>query len=268
MNSGFTFFRYLDELSEFTGIHKSELFDECYDIYTSLNISATDLLQIAINLNVDPILLWNKQIDLEQLRLTRAGQTVLPFAYSEVCASNIASLKNSLDTFKKYGMYDYALKRIQMNEKTIQTINSISVMAMTDLFRFSDNFFIPQDYMDIATRNAAFTYDNILRKEINTRNTGIRITQNIFELVCHFEQNWNYKIIRSDLHSLTIETKESELMRSTKSYRSFTTNTSNLVRFTFIKAALAKFNINTQNVTQLSDSDNKEKKFRFSVNIH
>lgn len=268
MKNDITFLLYLNELKEYTGIHNSELYYGCSDIYKSIHLSANDLIQIAINLNVDPILLWNKQIDLEHLRLSRTGKIVLPSAYSEVCASNIASLKNVLDSFKKYDMYEYALKRIQLDEKAIQANSSISVMAMTDLFRFSDNFFIPQDYMDIATRNAAFTYDNILRKEINARNTGIEITQNIFELVCHFEQNWNYKIIRSDLHSLTIETKESELMRSTKSYRSFTTNTSNLVRFTFIKAALAKFNINTQNVTQLSDSDNKEKKFRFSVNIH
>ncbi len=113
MNSGITFFRYLHELSEFTGIHKSELFDECYDIYTSLNISATDLLQIAINLNVDPTLLWTRKIDFKNLKSMRDGEFSLPAAYSEIRASNIASIKNTLEQFRKYDLYDYALKKFR-----------------------------------------------------------------------------------------------------------------------------------------------------------
>lgn len=267
MQSDNDFFKYLDQLIEYTGISRAEIFNGCYDIYSSIHLSANDLLQMAKNLQVDPVKLWCRNLDLEVLKNKHNGITLLPELYSDVCASSIVSIKHALLQFKKFGLYDYALKRIQIDEKMIETRKSISVLAGNDLLILGNGFFSERNYADIAKRNAAFAYDNILKNEIKANMPPCKIAKEIVELVGHFEQNWSYKITKSDLNSITIETQESELMRSAKGYRSFTNNMTSFIRFHFLKEALGMYHIQAQHVGPLSDWNNQNKKFQFSINL-
>ena len=78
MQTDVEFGKYLDQLIEFTGIDRNELFNECYDLASSLTFSADSLLQIAKNLKVDPILLWKRQLDFEVLKSNHRGKIILP----------------------------------------------------------------------------------------------------------------------------------------------------------------------------------------------
>lgn len=262
------FKKYLGQLIEHTGINNDELFNGCIDIHKSLNMSAADLLQIATNLKVDPILLWNKKIDFDVIKSDLSGETIFPSCYSEVLNSNIVSLKNVLDQFKRYDIYDYALKKIQFDEKTLNNNKAVSILAINDLLEFSTGFFTEKNYAKIAKANATFMFDNVFKKEVSLSNSPINIAKNMVELVSHFEQNWDYEILKTDLNSLTMKTWESEKMRSTKSYRPYTNYVTNYLRFEFVHKALEQLGVGTYNVTPLSEWDNRDKSFKFKITLN
>jgi len=268
VQSDVEFGKYLDQLIEYTGINRDELFDECYNINNFINFSSESLLQIAKNLKVDPILLWKKQLDFEVLKSTQEGTMLLPKCYTEVCNSKIVSLQNVLEQYKQYNLYDYALKKLQINEKIFSENRAISVLAISDIFDFSSGFFTKKDYEAIATRNSTYAYDNILKKEISMNLSKIKKAERMFELVCFFEQNWNYRILRSDLNSITIGTLESEEMRSAKTYRSFTNNMTTFGRFSFCEQALGFLGVRSHGVITNSGWDNEERSFSFTVNLN
>lgn len=261
------FFKYIDQLIEYTGIERVEVYDKCYDIYVSNHLTASDLLQISENLNVDPVLLWNKQIDFETLKKVRSGDYSLPSSYSDVRASSMVSLKNTLEQFKKYDLYNYALKRLQIDEKAIASNSTISVLAGADLLEFSKGFFTKKEYADIGRRNAAFSFKKLFRHEISSTKSAIYITREMMSLLGHFEQNWDYKILHSDLKSVIVETNESDYMRSAKSYKSYTNEFTTFIRFSYFRSALESFNIKGAYAVPISDWNNRDKKFRFSINI-
>lgn len=268
MQNDTEFWKYIDRLIEYTDISRDEVFDQCHDIYTSLNLTVTDLLQISINLKVDPVLLWQRNLDLDVLKEQRKANFILPSRYSDVKSSKIASLRNVLEQFKRYNLYEYALNRIQLTEEIMKENASISVLAINDLLTYSGDFFTEKDYIDIARRNSFFMFENTLKTEVSINNSSKEIATNLFELIQHFERNWEYKIVTSKLNSITIETLESDRMQSAKGYSSFTNHITTYGRFSFIKQALGYFAVDTYNVIQHSDWENPKKNFKFTVEFN
>lgn len=262
------FRKYLEELIEYTSINRDELFQNCLSINKKRIISAEDLLQISNNLKVDPILLWQKRLDLNVLKSEIMGQRIMPACYSEVRGSSIASMNNLLERLKFYGIYDYALKKIQFNEKMITENTSISVVAINDLLLYSNQFLVEKDYSIIGRNNGRYLYETVLKNEINSNNTPRNITTDMVERVFHFEKNWNYKIIKSKLNSVIIESWESDLMRSTKTYRPFTNVMTNLLRFEFVKGVLGDLGVKVDSVVPLTGWDNPKNSFQFEINFH
>lgn len=267
MQTDIEFSKYLDQLTEFTGIDRNELFDECHDLASSLTFSAETLLQIAKNLKVDPILLWKRQLDFEVLKSNHQGKIILPACYAEVCTSKIISLQNVLEQFKRYDLYDCALKKLQIHENVFSENKAVSILAINDLFNFSSGFFTKKDYDAITGRNAKYAYDNILKKEIGINLSKAKKAEHMIELICMFEQNWNYRILKSDINSITIQTIESDRMRSSKTYRPFTNHITTSGRFLFVEKALRHLEVETYGITTNSNWDNGEKKFSFTVNL-
>lgn len=262
------FRKYLDKLIEYTGIDNNEVFDECYNLNNSNTLSADNLLKIAQNLKVDPVRLWQRQLDFEVLKSNHQGKIILPPCYAEVCTSKIISLQNVLEQFKRYDLYEYILKKLQIDESNFLTNEAVSILAINDAFSFSSSFFTEKDYDAIVARNAGFAFDNILKKEVSMNLSKVKKTEKLIELVCFFEQNWNYQILRSDFNSITIETRESDGMRSSKTYRPFTNQITTSGRIKFVKQVLQLMGVQTYGVTTNSEWENDEKKFSFTVNLH
>jgi hypothetical protein len=141
-------------------------------------------------------------------------------------------------------------------------------LAINDVFDFASGFFTRKDLDAIASRNAKFNYDNILKKEISMNLSKVKKAEHIVELICMFEQNWNYRILKSDINSITIETLESDRMRSSKTYRPFTNQITTSGRLLFFEKSLKHLGVGSYGVTTNSDWENGEKKFSFTVNLN
>lgn len=261
------FRNYLQQLIEYTSINSDELFNNCLNLNKTKIISAEDLLKISYNLKVDPILLWQRKLDLDVIKSEVLGQRIMPLCYSELRGSSIASMNNLLERLKFYGIYEYALKKIQFNDRMITENTSISVMAINDLLLFSNEFLTEKDYSIIGRNNGKYLYETVLKHEISSSRPPRNITTDMVERVFHFEKNWDYKIIRSKLNSVVIESGESELMRSTNTYRPYTNVMTNLLRFEFVKGVLGNLGVKVDSVVPLTGWDNPKNSLQFEINF-
>jgi len=262
------FKKYLEQLIDYTAINRDEVFNNCYNIHKSLVVSVEDLLQISNNLKVDPVLLWKKQLDLDVVKSEVLGQRVVPFCYSEMKGSNIVSMNHLLEQLKCRNIYEYAITKIQLNDKMIAESTATSILAVDDLLSFSNSFFNEKDYASIGKKNGRFLYDKVLKEEINRNSSPTNITTKMLEFVFHFERNWNYKIIKGNLNSVLVETCESELMRSTKTYRPYTNPMTNLLRFKFVEGVLKDLGVHVASVMPRTRWDNPKRSFQFTINFH
>jgi hypothetical protein len=257
---------YLSYFMEYTGTTKDQLYHQCHGVHGS-DLSAVNLLQIAKNIDVDPIRLWSQDLDLDVIKAKKKGVLQLPAKYSEVQNSPMASIVNLLEQFKRLGLYDYVLKKHQLNEVLILANQRVSILAIGDLLNFGGSFFTQQDYLDFADRNSTYSTDNIFLKHIPRNNSHINIVKKVMELASSFEQNWKYFIVNSTHNSITIETFESEQMQDAKAYTPYTNPVTLFCRYAFLKKTFFSFGIENVSIETVTSFQGRNNRYLFKITV-
>jgi hypothetical protein len=252
---------YLDELKEKLSLSH----DEIYHNVASDNFSAINFLTIAQNLNVHPLKLWNQSVDVKALKANKQNKVWLLDKYSGYAGSHVASIKNVLQQFSKYGLYEDALSYLQISNITLNALEHISILAISDLLNFSKNFFVKDDYEEIGRRSARiFLNSNYGDKILNTQNP-INLIDKAIAHMSLVERNWTYSIHSLCDHFLEIKTSTSEPMLNDTFFESYTNQMTTLVRFNFFKEAFLHCGIEVTSIEPVTLVNQWDSEFIFRI---
>jgi len=241
------FWNYLDKIMSLSGLSKDLVFNQVSNIERKdRNISAETLLKIANNLKIDPISLWEKKINIEfiiakfqnqnqnQNQKVEIQSPITQFAFSPV-----QTLFNCLNLFKKYHLYEYSLTKLQIEEKDLEKLKKVSINSICELFDFGHHILKKDDFRSIGEKNANyFFYQSAFKSEVFRFNEIKKNIETFFEMTYLIERNWIYKITKSNIKEIVIETWDSHFVQENPRYLPISNIATTELRIGFLKKLL------------------------------
>ncbi len=264
----FNIWRAIDRLNKEYSIDR-ELVLQGTNIKRGSELTAFDLLQISKNLKVDCKNLLTANLDLEVLSAHLKGENLqIPDKYLKGMFSSSTSLKNTVNQFKRFGMKEYILKKLQIDETYLNEHRGISVLAVNDALKEAELFLTDSDLQNYSRANANDFYTSEFGKYVRENMSKNNVIDTIIDFVHLVEQNWSYKIIsRNILGQYVISTSQSKRMNDLNLGITFTTPTINKMRIYFFYYFLELCGFSGQKVEIISQNFDSNSTMLFSIQL-
>lgn len=233
----------------------------------SKSYDAIDLIQIAQNLQVDAVNLFNGNFSKSQITKTflNENDVISPDHLLSNAFSSTTSFNTLLVEAEKFGRREYLLRKLQIDESYLDSHRPLSVFACRNALIEMKPFFSHKALADLGRLNA---------KKFCTGAFGeaMRLSRSVpesLELFVHnsdiIEKNWTYEIKKRTLSSYILESKESELMNDSLRGELFTTDQLNVWRWSFLEEVLR---IKTNRKVECKEISNKAGSVLVEVKLH
>lgn len=232
-------------------------------------ISAIDLIKISNNLNVNSKNLLNANLDLDVIsHYLKGNKLSIPKRYSNGMFSSSTSLKNTVNQFKRFGMKNFVLNKLQINEEYLDDHRPLSVTAVKDALEAVDGFICEEDLKNYSKANAYDFYHSDFGEYVRKNMTKSNVVDAIMNAVHLVEENWKYEIKSQDsTGEYTIASWQSDKMNNLNSGLIYTTPSINKMRTYFFYYFLEMCGFQDHEVKILTQEFSVQSKMTFSIKV-
>ena len=152
--------------------------------------------------------------------------------------SSTTSFNTLLDESERFGRRDYLLKKLQIDESYLNEHRPLSVFACRNALDVMGPFF-DEDALRYLGRNNARKFCLGPFGEAMTSFDSASNSLERFMANCKLiEKNWDYRLIKRKASSFVVESIESDLMKEHLKGETFTTESLNTWRWSFLEEVL------------------------------
>ena len=230
------------------------------------DINAFELMRIARNLKIDGKSLLNGDFDLQRTAKILGGNKLsIPNKYELGMFSSSTSLKNLVNQFSRFGMKNYVLNKIQVDESFMHNHRPLSVNAVNDALYLVKDFISIEDLKNYSKANArdflTKSYGQVVQQETSKE----KVVEAMLSVAHYVERNWDYKIISNDSGNYTIESEQSEQMLDHSPKKIYTNSYINEMRTYFFYYFMELCGFKNHDVQITSQEFNINSKMTFKV---